>query len=98
MKTTVNLWDFEDAFRAHDRQNSYTYEGKKALFEYLEQYEEDCNTEIELDIIAICCEYTEYESIQEYNATYDTEHESMDDIDETTVINIDDECFIIQDW
>lgn len=61
MKKTINFNDFVDSF-SEDRKNQFSYEGKKALFEYLEQYEEDTGEEIELDTIALCCEYTEYDN------------------------------------
>jgi hypothetical protein len=53
---------FEDAFRNYDRYDNFDYDGLKALFEYLEQYEEDCGEEIELDVIAICCDYSQHDS------------------------------------
>lgn len=59
MKTTLTFCGFRDAFRAYDRMEQFSYEGAKALFEYLEQYEEDTGEELELDVIALCCEYTE---------------------------------------
>ena len=59
MKTTVTKHDFCEAFRAI-RPNNFTYAGLEALFEDMEQYEDDCGTEIELDVIAICCDYTQY--------------------------------------
>ena len=59
MKTTVNFSQFCDAFNSMGRENQFSYEGKKALFDYLEQYEEDTGEEIELDIIVLCCEYAE---------------------------------------
>ena len=62
MKQSINLYDFERAFAGHDRQDQFSYEGKRALFDYLEQYEEDCGEEIELDVIALCCDYAEYDS------------------------------------
>jgi len=64
MKQTINFFQFRDAFGG-DYKNNFSYDGKKALFEYLENYEEETNKEIELDPIALCCEYTEYESINE---------------------------------
>tara|TARA_R110000764_G_scaffold40895_1_gene91531 strand:- start:211 stop:516 length:306 start_codon:yes stop_codon:yes gene_type:complete len=70
MKKTINFYDFEKAFVQADRVNQFTYEGKKALFEYLEQYEEDCDIEIELDVIALCCEYAEYANIEEFWLEY----------------------------
>ena len=34
--------------------------------EHLEQIEEDCGTEIEFDRVALRCEYSEHESLQEW--------------------------------
>lgn len=59
MKNSVNFYTFCDSF-SESRRDSFSYNGKKALFDYLEQYEEDTGEEIELDIIALCCEYSEY--------------------------------------
>ncbi len=59
MKTTVSRYDFERAFIDAGRRNTFTYDGLNLLFDYLEQYEEDCGTEIELDVVALCCEYDE---------------------------------------
>jgi len=71
------------------RPNQFSYEGLGALFEHLD-FED-----IELDVIAICCDYVEYESIEDYNGDYDEDHESHWDITETTAIEIDDTRFII---
>jgi tRNA splicing ligase len=59
MKTTVSRYDFERAFVDADRKENFSYEGLKALFDYFESYEEETGEEIELDVIAICCEYCE---------------------------------------
>ena len=59
MKTTINFTDFCDAFRNYDRNENFSYEGKQALFEYLEEFEDSTGEEIELDIIALCCDYNE---------------------------------------
>ena len=48
MKQTVTESMFIDSFCGGYKDN-FSYEGKKALFEYLEQFEDDCGTEIELD-------------------------------------------------
>lgn len=58
MKQTVNLYEFREAFRAI-RPDNFSYEGLDILFEYLEQLGEDIGEEIELDVIAICCDYSE---------------------------------------
>ena len=57
MKTTVNFSDFVDAFRRHDRYDSFGYDGLRIIFDYLEEYEESTGESVELDVVAICCDY-----------------------------------------
>jgi hypothetical protein len=59
MKTTVSRYDFERAFVDANRKENFSYEALGLLFDYFEDYEEQTGQEIELDVIAICCEYTE---------------------------------------
>lgn len=59
MKTTVSLYDFREAFRACGRAEQFSYEGLEVLFDYLEQYEDDTGEELELDVVALCCDYYE---------------------------------------
>ena len=97
MINTINESDFTTAFHKMGRGNNFTYEGLIAIYDYLEQYEEDTGTQIELDVIALCCEYVEYEDLEEFQGDYSGEYESIEDIEQaTTVIMIDDDNFIIQ--
>ena len=100
MKQTVNFYDFDRAFELADRLDNFSYEGRRALFDYLEQYEEDCDTELELDVIGLCCDFTEYESLAEYNDAYSDTVASLKELAElTTVICIpDSEGFIIANY
>ena len=59
MYQTINFSSFCDAFRSHDRQDQFSYDAKRALFDYFEDMEESTGQTIELDVIAICCEYIE---------------------------------------
>ena len=59
MKKTINFYDFRKAFENYDRLDNFSYDGLQALFDYFEEIEIDCDMEIELDVIAICCEYSE---------------------------------------
>jgi hypothetical protein len=59
MKTTVSRYDFKRAFVDADRKENFSYEALGLLFDYFEDYEEQTGEEIELDVIAICCEYAE---------------------------------------
>jgi hypothetical protein len=98
MKQTINFYDFEQAFKQHGRIDSFTYQGLKALFSYLEELEDDMCEELELDVIALCCDFTEYESLEEFHQAYDAhDYPGLESIAENTiVIEIDSDSFIIQ--
>jgi len=100
MKEQVGFCQFCDRFRNMGRNEQFSYNGKKALFEYLEALEEDLDEEIDLDVIALCCEYTEYESIKEYQEDYGDDYKNLDSIEQvTTVIRIEGkDSFIIQQF
>ena len=67
MKTTIGWGDFVKAFDSM-RHDNFTYDGLSALYDYLVQYEDDTGEEIELDVIAICCDFSEdrWETIAKY--------------------------------
>ena len=100
MKQTVNFTMFCDKFTSTDRKENFSYDGLRALFDYLEEYEESCGEEIELDIIALCCDFTEYDNLDEFRSEYGKgeDYPTIDKIrDRTTVIDIPDgDGFIIQ--
>lgn len=80
MKTTVYLNEFRDYFN-QIRPNNFSYEGLGILFEYLEQYEEDTGEELELDVIAICCDFSE-EDFSDIAKSYDIELDEEADEDD----------------
>lgn len=94
--------DFLEEFEKYGREENFSYEGKKALFNYLNELGEDLGEPIELDIIGLCCEFTEYENLEEFNKDYGYTIDEINSIDEieyyTTVIRIDEKRFIIQDF
>ena len=69
MKQTINFHDFQKAFQEL-RPNSFTYDGLRALFEYLEDLEDSIGVEMDFDVIALCCDFTEYENAEEYHNDY----------------------------
>lgn len=77
MKPTVTMNDFVREFDECNRSNNYSPEARRAMYNYFIELEADCGCEIELDAIAICCDYTEYESIEEFQNDY-----SLSDIDD----------------
>ena len=99
MKRTITFYEFRDGFK-QIRPDNFSLDGLISLFEHLEQYEDDVDEEIEFDVIAICCDYTEYEDLKEFQSNYGNEYKSIDDIEaETIVVPIENsESFIIQDF
>ena len=77
MKQTVTRSDFIDAFRNAGREDNFSYEGLCALYDWLEELGE----EYELDVIALCCEFSEYSSALECieDAGYGFEPDPEDD-------------------
>ena len=100
MKITVTEYDFVRAFNDTDRESNFSNAGITALFEFIEQLEEDTGTETELDIISLCCEFTEYEDLEEFQSNYGKD--SYPDIEtisySTIVIQVTQDSFIIQNF
>ena len=79
MKTTIsNASQFRDAFHRAGRAEQFSYEALGLLFDYFEELD----PEMELDVAAICCEYSEdspEQVIDAYGIEYDeNEPEDMD--------------------
>lgn len=105
MKTTVDFNDFRHAFNAI-RPDNFSRGGLEQLFDYFESYEQDTGEEIELDVIAICCEYCE-QSWQDIARDYDVDVDGLGDdeakqhvmnylCDNTYVIGESNGCFVYQ--
>lgn len=88
MKQSVNFETFRQSFINFNRLENFPT-GLRALFEYLEELEHDTGEELELDVIALCCDFCESklsEVLKEYNL------ESLEDLqNNTTVIMVDSE-------
>jgi len=64
---TINQSQFIDAFKAI-RPDNFSHAGLCALYDYLEELSE--NEPVELDVIGICCDFTEYNSLEELRGDY----------------------------
>ena len=65
MKTTLSTSDIARALKS-DENAAWSWNGAKALAEYLEQLEEDTGEEIELDVCAIRCDFSQSTSLQDW--------------------------------
>ena len=95
MKDTINESQFVNEMSKE--QHGFSYDGAKALFEHLTQFEEDSDHELEFDPIAFRCEYNEYDNLKEVKEHYQ-DIKNLDDLrNHTTVIEIpNSEKLIIQ--
>ena len=85
MYTEITFSEFCDAFYNMGRTDQFSYEGKQALFDYLDSTE----SFYILDVVALCCSYSE-NSLSELCDMYG-EFEDLDEAEyylcsETTVI------------
>jgi len=95
----VSKSEFRDSFVKMGRDNQFSYKGLNALYDYIEEYYQEADKPYELDVIELCCEYTEYNNLEEFNKDYNREYKNIDDVvDDTIVIKVDSERFIIQNF
>lgn len=81
MKTTVSRYDFERAFVDAGRKENFSYEALGLLFDYLEDYEEQTGEELELDVVALCCDYCE-ETAEDIARNYSIDLSHLDPEDD----------------
>ena len=66
MKESVNIERFVARFDECGRSNNFSLSARYALFDHIEQMEEDIGSDIEFDVVALCCDYTELESLEDF--------------------------------
>jgi len=59
VQTITSATQFADMFKQSSRANQFSYEALEAIYDYLEDYSRDTGENVELDIVAICCEWYE---------------------------------------
>lgn len=79
----INKTEFIEAFskwHGGDYKNNFSYEGLDAMYDYFDEIEE-----YELDMVGICCNYSEYENLAEIQEQY-ADIETVDDLRELTEV------------
>ena len=84
MKQTINIHGFRNAFYNMGRKDSFSYGGLEILFDYIEEVEQDTGEEMELDVVALCCDYAE-STIDELISAYDIDISDCDPDDEEAI-------------
>ena len=85
MKTTLTVDQIADHLR-NDNAAAWTYEGARALAEFLDALDADTGEDTELDVVAIRCDFSEYgsasEAAQDYGWEGDADFGPEDDADD----------------
>lgn len=85
MHIDVSFYMFERAFHNMNRKDNFSHYGLRKLFDYFEDLEDSCDIQIELDVVVICCVYTEYDSVKELCEAYSLDFTYDEDDDEDTI-------------
>ena len=87
MITTVTKDEFVRAFDDYGRSENFSRAGRMALFDWLEDLDDSKGEPKEVDVIGLCCEFAEYDSMEEVCEEYDMHSQEIHD--STTVIQFD---------
>ena len=87
MIKTVSKYEFTEDLLCDEYAN-WSYSGASALFEYLTGLEENTGEQIEFDKVALRCDFSEYENLEDILSQYDNINTLEDLIDNTTVIEV----------
>jgi hypothetical protein len=71
---------FHDSFRRMNREENFSYEARSALYDYLWEMSEESGIPMELDVIAICMEYSEVTDLQALADEYGVAVDDIEDI------------------
>jgi hypothetical protein len=109
MKITLTEWQVADYLKREENAG-WSYQGAKALSEYLCNLDEDLGEDTELDIVGIRCDFSEYKNATDAALQYgwedfkEDDHDDYKDVqsliwlqDRTTVIDFEG-GIIIQDF
>tara|TARA_R110000824_G_C14733521_1_gene626593 strand:+ start:110 stop:472 length:363 start_codon:yes stop_codon:yes gene_type:complete len=69
MKTTLTTYEIAEALYLDENAN-WSRAGSLALAEWLEEMEEDTGEEMELDVVEIRCDFSEFSSLQDWIKEY----------------------------
>ena len=88
MKKTLTQYDIAEELM-NDIHAAWTRAGAFALAEYFEQIEMDTNEELDFDAVAIRCDFSQYESLQDWAHDYFSNAKEEMGFDETEEIDDD---------
>ena len=90
--TTIdNGYQLEQLFRECGRENHFSYEGFNAFYDYLDEYSDEVGEDFKVDVIALCCDFTEYSGWEElynnYSYSYNNESKTFEELEDDGVLD-----------
>lgn len=89
MAVTVELtngYELQKLFEDYGRGKSFSNEAYDALFDYLDQFSNDSGEDVRVDVIGLCGDFNEYDSLEDlynnYSYSYDSSEPDFENIDE----------------
>ena len=111
MKITINESMFKQQFRLYGRSDQFSSNGLTALFNFLEEvYGEEGEYEYALDVVSLCCEFSEYDNALDAGLHYngllndksltedERERNALEFLRDNTLVITFDGGIIIQDF
>ena len=109
--THINKYEMIRAFNTYGRLKTseggnFTMKAVEALFEYYDEMAGECfelSQAYELDVVGICCEWTQYDNIDEVREAYDLVRDDAMDVfeyleDNTYHIVLDDDSILVREF
>lgn len=96
---TFDESDFIDEFKAYNRQDNFSYKGLRVMFNALNEIAQDCEMVIEMDVIALCCDYNELsvdDVINDYDI--DLDDKSFDDKTDLVINYLHDHTMVLGNY
>ena len=83
---------FRDEFRRCGRADQFSYEALGLLFDYLN----DCGSDVELDVVGVCCEFSE-DTLEAIADSYGIDTEGLDggEIRDTVLSYLEDNTSVV---
>ena len=89
--TIDNGNQLEQLFREYGRGNHFSCEGYNAIYNYLEEYSDCIGEDFKVDVIAICCDFTEYSDWEElynnYSYSYNDKSKTFEELEENNELD-----------
>lgn len=85
--TTINNgYQLKQLFKERGRENYFSDEGFNALYDYLDEYSNEVGEDFKVDVIGICCDFTEYTGwkklYNDYSYFYNNKSETFEELEE----------------